>query len=126
MIYKDEQAYDDSPRHPNERYEDCLHCGEGYNSHHGWACDPWYDGVTRWEDLDDDKRYLTQSMKDSIAPKRSIAEMLREKLGPSPTVAHKVDNKPDLSDWRTWAQVLQDPSHCACGIHRDNCTYHRR
>lgn len=126
MIYSDDMARYDTQRRPAEREgEMCLHCGEDYSCHHGWACDPWYDGVTYFDDLSESERYSTQSMRDSIAPvrKRSVKQILHDTLGPAPT---PVSAGADLSDWRTWARVGRDPSHCDCGIHRQDCTYHRR
>ena len=125
MIYKDRCAYLDAPHKPYKRVgEDCLHCGEGWEYHHGWACDRWYDIVDNEVDFNKVRaecRYLTQSMKDSIialVPEKVISvinhatEMVKEDI-----LQKRFD------DWRSWAH--NRPGECACGIARVQCIYHR-
>lgn len=123
MIYKDREARHDTDRRPADREdEECVHCGQDWNCHNGWACETWYVGDTNFSHIRAEHRYLTPSMKASILPKQTIGEIIREKLGPAPKA---VQVGPDLSDWRTWAHHGQQPGHCVCRIPREKCDYHR-
>ena len=119
MIYKDRDAHKDNALSPGCRdKEDCLHCGEHWGSHEGWACPEWSHehGHSTFKGVPEHQRYLTQSMKDSV-PQQSIKQILQEKLGSArPT-------KTDISDWRAWAH--NRPGECGCGIAKVDCIYHK-
>jgi len=75
MIYKDNNAQYDSLTMPHNRggYALCLNCGNTWNHHHGWGCIKF--NVLTFDQLAEDKRYLTKSMKDSIKhPKKVIPD----------------------------------------------------
>jgi hypothetical protein len=125
MIYKDKYAHKDTPHLPairgKDRGEVCLNCAYYFDEHNGWACGEWdeFDGEmvfpnsTDFHDLCDNKRYLTQSMKDSIqAPVRVALTIKKNEL-----------REIDIGDWRTWAHNVS--GECSCGIKRSQCDYHK-
>lgn len=127
MIYKDAHGRDDANDMPWDREEECVHCGMHHADHNGWEC-PDEDGDFvhggTFSSTPSDSRYLTRSMRDSLASVSVHVGSIRPKGAPIRTATPMEKPKADLSDWRTWAH--NQPGECPCGIHRQQCTYHRR
>lgn len=98
------------------RYNDdcCLNCQGSWGDHNGWCCPPFEGKTMNFSELSENKRYLTQSMKNSI---QGISKPSSTKIVEGASV-----NVIDVSDWRAWTH--NRPGECACGIPKSVCTYH--
>lgn len=83
MIYKDQCAGHDKDYYPCERPDDkCLNCGKTHGEHQNWACPGNKMLSGYFSQQTEHTRYLTQSMKDSIAvatpsPKFKIGDRVK-------------------------------------------------
>ncbi len=127
MIFNDIHAHRDSEECPAKRQEACMNCGHYWDDHIFWSC---YDAVEcyKFDQAYSGEQYLTQSMLDSIEPPTMQKIQVKQSCAPvtmnTPNLLNP-DNRNDLTDWRTWANVNKLPSECPCGIYRNDCSYHK-
>lgn len=109
FTYKDKYAQYDTNFIPALRMnEKCLNCGNKANSHFGWSCDN--SSIMTFDQTPMRRRFLTQSMEDSISNDRETFPIIR---------AAKKEDEPH------WKQFVCDiPGYCPCGISKTDCNYH--
>ncbi len=117
--YKDSDAGDDEDDMPARREEFCLNCKSEWEMHCGWNCNV-VGPVMHHSRLDPDKRFLTQSMADSI--KASCNDVSKTETAGTerfPVVNNIVSSE---SSFDAWKGVRS--GECPCGISKIRCQYH--
>lgn len=126
MIYKDLDSIYDREEVPAFREGNCINCGFDWDNHNGWSCHNSHSKRRGFMLEDEDKRFLTKVMQDSISPEAPIVYAFEfpVKNIPSNTSQSKVAESCDPSThWKGWAHnVVGD---CPCGIKRTQCEFHK-
>lgn len=117
MIYSDPQAAWDVDYCPADRKKElCVNCGNYYSSHNGWACN--YHATGRFSELDEDKRYLTNSMIVSLIPNQT--DDFAVIVEPAPITVKSLETHQPES-WKAWSHNVPGD----CGIRKEMCDYHK-